>query len=256
MPDPVVITRPVAQGQALAERVQALNRQAVLFPLLDISALPDDDALRTALAQLRRYAMVAFVSPNAIDAVFRIIDSWPPEVALAVVGEGSRQALAGHGVNDANARIFRPKEATRSDSQALLETLDLEALSGKEVLLVRGETGRELLADSLRAAGVTVTPVAAYRRSAPSLDEVRRKQLRALLAADSTWVITSSEALRYLFDMAKEVEGEQGCERLRAQRLIVPHARILETAQLLDFRNVILTGSGDESLLAALQCSP
>lgn len=234
----------------------ALGRQAVLFPLLDISPLPDDGPLRTALAQLPRYAMVAFVSPNAIDAVFRIVDRWPAEVALAVVGEGSRLALARHGVTDDYARIFRPKDPARSDSQALLETLDLAALKGREVLIVRGETGRELLAESLRAAGATVTPVAAYRRSAPLLDEARREQLRGLLAVDSTWIITSSEALRHLVDMAEEVAGERGWEHLRSQRLIVPHARIQETAHLLDFRNVILTGSGDESLLAALQCSP
>lgn len=256
MPDPVVITRPLAQARPLADRVAALGREAVLFPLLDIAPLPDDSQLRLALADLERYALVAFVSPNAIDAAFCIVDKWPPQVALAVVGEGSRLALARHGLTDDNARIFRPKDAHRTDSQTLLDVLDIEALRGKTVLVVRGETGRELLADTLRAAGVDVIPIAAYRRTMPELNEQRRTQLLALLATNNDWVVTSSEALRNLLTMTEQIAGPEGLGSLRKQRLFVPHARIEETARMLDFHHVILTASGDESLLAALQCSP
>lgn len=256
MPDTVVITRPLAQARPLAERVAALGREAVVFPLLDIEPLADASELRSALADPRRYALVAFVSPNAIDAAFRVIDKWPPEVALAVVGEGSRQALARHGITDGNARIFRPRDLRRTDSQTLLEVLDLDALRGKTVLVVRGETGRELLADTLRAAGVDVIPVAAYRRTMPKLDERRRTKLLALLATNNDWIVTSTEALRNLIAMTEQVAGPEGLGRLRVQRLIVPHARIEESARKLDFLHVILTASGDESLLAALQCSP
>lgn len=256
MPDRVVITRPLAQARELAGRVAALGREPVLFPLLDIAPLPDDSQLRMTLADLERYALVAFVSPNAIDAVFRIIDKWPAQVPLAVVGEGSRQALARHGITDANARIFRPKDLLRTDSQTLLEVLDIDALRGKTVLVVRGETGRELLADTLRAAGVEVVQVAAYRRTMPQLDEQCRTQLRALLAVHNDWIVTSSEALRNLVAMTEQVAGPEGLGGLRKQRLFVPHARIEETARSLDFPHVILTASGDESLIAALQCSP
>jgi uroporphyrinogen-III synthase len=256
MPDPVVITRPLGQARELADRVAALGREALLFPLLDIAPLPDDSVLRMALTDLERYALVAFVSPNAIDAAFRIVDKWPAPVALAVVGEGSRQALARYGITDANARIFRPRDVLRTDSQTLLEVLDIEALRGKTVLVVRGETGRELLADTLRAAGVEVAQVAAYRRTMPELDERRRAQLQALLAVNNDWIVTSSEALRNLITMTEQVAGPEGLGRLQMQRLFVPHARIAETAHMLDFHHVILTASGDESLLAALQCSP
>jgi uroporphyrinogen-III synthase len=40
---------------------------------------------------------------------------------------------------------------------------------------------------------------------------------------------------------------------MQHQHLIVPHARIAETARALGFGRVTLTGSGDERLLAALQ---
>jgi hypothetical protein len=59
MPDPVVITRPLAQCQALADRVAALGREAVLLPLLEILPLPDQGELQRALAGLADYALVA-----------------------------------------------------------------------------------------------------------------------------------------------------------------------------------------------------
>src|SRR4051794_35899816 len=61
MPDPVVITRPAPQAASLAERLTALGREAVVFPLLDIQPLPDQSALRAALADVSGYALVAFV---------------------------------------------------------------------------------------------------------------------------------------------------------------------------------------------------
>jgi uroporphyrinogen-III synthase len=249
----VVITRPLTQATPFAQRVVAIGRNAVVFPLLEIHALPDPAPLRMALQDLSPYAMVAFVSPNAIDAAFGILPAWPEDVAIAVVGEGSRAALARHGVTSANARIFSPRDPKRTDSQTLLQALDLDALRGKHVLIVRGETGRELLADELRAAGVQVAQVAAYRRAAPALDEAGRLQLTRLLDEPNDWIVTSSEALRNLIEMVEQLGNGCALTKMQQQRLIVPHARIAETAEMLGIRNVILTGSGDEQLLAALQ---
>jgi uroporphyrinogen-III synthase len=256
MAGPVVITRPSAQAGALARRVAALGREAVLFPLLEIHPLPDPAALRVALDELERYALVAFVSPNAIDAAFALRPRWPAGLALAVVGEGSRQALARHGIHDGNATILRPADSRRSDSQGLLEVLDKEALRGRDVLIIRGDSGRELLADELRAAGARVTPVPAYRRCAPALDGERRARLEGLIAIPGDWIVTSSEAMRNLVEMVRQVGGDAGVAKMQQQHLLLPHERIAETARMLGFMNITQTGSGDEGLLAALQSRP
>lgn len=253
MLDPVVITRPIKQARPFAQRVAALGRNAIVFPLLEIQPLPDDAALRAALADLAGYAMVAFVSPNAIDATFNVMRSWPKGVALAVIGEGSRLALAWHGVTSANACIVSPLDPARTDSETLLDALDLQALQGKRLLIVRGETGRELLGDALRGAGIDVVQVAAYRRTAPALDEARCAQLIELLNSKNDWIVTSSEALRNLLQMAEQVSGNDGVAKILQQRIIIPHMRIAETARVLGFQQMTLTGSGDEQLLAALQ---
>jgi uroporphyrinogen-III synthase len=269
----VIITRPLAQAGALAARVSALGRRVELLPLLEIAPLADNAPLKAALADLERYAMVAFVSPNAIDAAFAHIAHWPPGVALAVLGEGSRVALAFHGITPDNATIISPRDAAHSDSEHLLATLDLESLRGRRVLIVRGDSGRELLADGLRAAGIEVVPVAAYRRSVPLLTLELGATLRRLLAQEHDWIVTSSEALRGLLHLLEQLDQENEASdadhrathqadrrstvvTLQQQHLIVPHARIAQTAAELGCSRVTLTGSGDELVLAALQSPP
>ncbi len=249
----VVITRPRAQAESLAQAVTALGRRAVVLPLLEIAALDDTSALQAALAELPSYALVAFVSPNAIDAAFAHLPGWPHGVPIGVVGEGSRAALARHGVTADKATIHCPPNAAASDSEHLLASLDLAAFAGRRVLIVRGESGRELMADTLRAAGARVDTVAAYRRSVPQLTPALAAELSALLAQPNDWIITSSEALRGLAALVRQLDPMDGFGRLKAQHLIVPHARIAETARGLGCELVTLTGSGDASLLAGLQ---
>lgn len=251
----VVITRPLAQTVLLAQRISEMGREAVVFPLLEIQALNDPAQLQATLDQLTRYEMVAFVSPNAIDAFFLHLrgKSWPDGLAIAIMGEGSRAALALHGITAENATIVSPADPARTDSETLLANLDLRKLHGKEILIIRGEGGRELLADGLRTAGVRVSQVAAYRRLAPKLTEASHGQLSRLLSSRNDWIVTSSEALRILSQMARQIDPEAGVAKMQQQHLIVPHIRIAETAQMLGFREITLTGSGDERVLAALQ---
>lgn len=249
----VVVTRPRAQADSLARAIAALGRRVAVLPLLEIAPLDDNSGLQAALRQLPSYALVAFVSPNAVDAAFAHLSAWPAGVPVAVVGEGSRLALARHGVTPDITTIHCPPDPANSDSEHLLASLDLAALAGKRVLIVRGERGRELMADTLRAAGALVEPVAAYRRSVPRLNAALASQLAGLLAGQNDWIITSSEALRGLEALVRELDPAAGPERLREQHLIVPHARIAETARALGCGRITLTGSGDARLLAAIQ---
>jgi uroporphyrinogen-III synthase len=191
----VVITRPRQQAEPLARAVAALGREPVLLPLLEISPLAEGSEpsaeLRRVLADLSSYALVAFVSPNAIDAAFAHIERWPEGVDIAVVGEGSRAALAKHGVSDGSVRIHCPKDPAYSDSEHLLQALDTASLAGRRVLVVRGEGGRELLPDALRGAGATVETVASYRRAVPEMSPQLAARLPGLLARPNDWIITS-----------------------------------------------------------------
>ncbi|MDY7572774.1 uroporphyrinogen-III synthase [Actimicrobium sp. CCI2.3] len=252
----LVITRPLAQSLGLAQVLRDGGREVVILPLLDILPLPDEAALQAVLAQLESFALVAFVSPNAIDAAFAQVATWPVSVPLAVMGEGSRRALARHGVTAGPYQITSPLDTQRTDSQTLLQALDLPRLQGQRVLIIRGDGGRELLADAMRDAGIDVQQVAAYRRVAPRLDAALRQRLTDLLAQDCDWIITSSEALQVLMGFVQQVDAETGVGKIQHKNVFVPHRRIAETAVSLGFRYVFLTGSGDEGLLTALQSRP
>ena len=250
---PVVVTRPQPQTEILAQKVAGIGRVAITFPLLEIGPLPNDAELLAALEALSSYKLVAFVGPNAIEAAFTRLPKWPAGVAIAIMGEGSRQALAAHGITDANAHIFMPADTGRSDSETLLQALDLQSLKGQRALIIRGDTGRELLADALRAAECQVTQVAAYRRFAPAMLPQVRERLDHLIRTQNDWIVTSSEALRNLVQMAKNLGGDDAVAKLQRQHFLVSHARIAENARNLGFVNVIHVGSGDERMLAALQ---
>lgn len=250
----VVITRPLAQAQAFAPQVAALGLTPVIFPLLDIAPLTDTTELLSILARLTDYALVVFVSPNAIDATFRLLQQpWPATVTIGIVGAGSRHALAQHGVDDRNCRIVAPADPEKTDSEGLFAALDQTALRGKRVLIVRGQAGRDFLTDALTGIGVTVEHVSAYMRGMPVVDATLLADLTQLIDGNCVWIVTSSEALRNLLSMAGQTGVAGAVAKLQQQRIVVPHARIAETARHSGFCSVGLTGSGDERLLAALQ---
>jgi len=247
-----VVTRPVAQATGLMRRIQSSGRQVVCFPLLEILPAQDPVRLQSVLCEVKRYALVVFVSPNAVDAALAVRPDWPAQVPLAVVGEGSRTALERYGLDDARCTIYRPRDRKQSDSESLLAELDLPALHGQEVLIVRAQTGRELLADTLRRAGAKVTLLAAYRCVAPELTVDKREILLRLLAARNDWIVTSSQSLYVLQNMVKPL-GLVPQESMRQQRLIVPHERIARVARSLGFAHITQTQFSDAHLCAALQ---
>lgn len=253
---PVVVTRPLQQAQAFASRVEALGRRVEIFPLLAIEPVEDAAELQAVLDRLDGFALVVFVSPNAIDAVFRFLAAWPARLPIGIVGEGSRAALRAHGVEERHVVIFAPPGEGKMDSEELLKVLPLDTLRGKRVLIVRGQSGRDFLSEALNERGIAVEHVAAYRRLAPPLDRRDRARLLALADHGADWVVTSSEALRNLLEMTRLAGGDDRVVKLQRQRIIVSHHRIAQTAHSLGFREVILAGSGDERLLAALQSSP
>ncbi|MBO4119579.1 fused uroporphyrinogen-III synthase HemD/membrane protein HemX [Cupriavidus gilardii] len=273
MPRPtVVVTRPAGQSRQLTEALQAAGVDVLSFPLLAIGPAADDAPLRAALARLPDFALVVFVSPNAIayalDALALAQGAapvWPESVPVAVVGPASVAALAERGIAAPRHRVISPAGAdgraadldpadARFDSEALWAQLDVPALAGREVLIVRGNGGREWLGDQLREAGATVHAVEAYQRTMPVPGSMQWQAVRDGLkpgAPPQAWLLTSSEAVRNLDRLARDNLSPQEDAALREVQCIAPHARIAEQAATLGFTRVLLAAPGDEGLLAA-----
>jgi len=274
-----VLTRPAGQSAALAARLARDGMDVFEFPLIEIAPVEDPLPLRDALATLERYALVVFVSPNAIDhGLAELSLPWPKAVPAAAIGPGSVAALARHGLAPPAIEVICPAGADagearvkgagngngddaasqRFDSESLWAALEARfgegGLAAKDVLIVRGDGGREWLAERLREAGANVQAVAAYRRRVPQASPDAWSRARALLAGvPHAWLVTSSEGLRNLETMARAQLSAAEFSALRHAPLVAPHPRIAETARALGFDRITQSGPGDERIAAALR---
>lgn len=243
----ILVTRPAAQAATLAERIADEGGEPVLFPLLEIGPADDLAPLDAAIAKLDDYAIAIFISPNAVEySLPRILERrvWPVDLTAAVIGPGTTAQLAHYGIENAIA------PSTRFDSEGVLElpAFQAERVAGKRILILRGNGGRELLAETLRARGGEVDCVTCYHRAAPTDGEAIVSRLRN--NALDALTISSSEGLRNLLALL----DTDAIERLRRLPVFVPHRRIAEVAAELCLANVVLTGPADAGIVESL-CS-
>jgi uroporphyrinogen-III synthase len=236
----IVVTRPREQAHDLAQRITTLGGKPLLFPLLEIEAVPDDQSLREQISRLQQTDLAIFISPNAVRygmAAIRAAGDVPLGLSIAAVGQGSAKALHELGVVD----VVVPSE--RFDSESLLALPQLQNISGRHVMIFRGDGGRELLGDTLKARGANVEYVTCYLRRKPELDIGM-----LVAAAPDAITVTSSEALAFLWQMLEEA----GCTRLAAVPIFLIHERIAALARQQGWQQVFVTESGDDGLLSGL----
>lgn len=233
----IVITRPREQALELTQRIQQQGGNALLFPLLDITAAHDQVALHAFAHQVTTYDLLIFISPNAVKYGMAALGQLSPSIKVASVGQSSAQALRDAGVT----HVIAPTE--RFDSESLLALPELTQVTGQRIAILRGDGGRELLGDSLTARGAQVEYVTCYQRSKSQLD------IAALQAAQPDALsVTSSEALTHLWQMLDNNDKA----RLSTLPLFVPHPRIAALAHTQGWQKIFTTASGDDGLLAAL----
>jgi uroporphyrinogen-III synthase len=245
----VIVTRPAAQAREWVPRLRALGVDAVSLPLLGIEPAPEPESVRGAWTQLPGTALVMFVSANAVSGFFDArppgID-WPPDATAGSTGPGTSAALRAAGVPD--PQIAEPDPAGPFDTEALWRRIAHRAWAGRRVLVVRGEGGRDWLAEQLRQAGAEVGFVAAYRRVAPELqgDALRLVQAAAAEPAAHCWHFSSSEAIENLLRACPQADWS-------GSRAMATHARIGETARRAGFGRVDLVGVQPQDVAAHLR---
>ena len=193
----VLITRPAHQAEPLARLIEQAGGSAVRFPTIEIAPPADPAALAAVLERLSGFDIAVFASVNAVEQVCARLAarerSWPPRLAAFGVGRATVAALE-------RCAIQAQAPAQRFDSEGLLALPALSQPAGRNVVIFRGEGGRELLAETLRARGARVTYAECYRRVRPRTDiaPVRERLGRGEI---QVVCITSSEGLRNLVAM-------------------------------------------------------
>ena len=240
----VVLTRPRAAAEPLARALQAEGANVFVFPALAIEPLAPTPGLEALLSKLAQCDLAIFVSANAVEhglAMARRAGPWPASLRVAAIGEATAEALRNSGI----ARVISPPE--RHDSEGLLALGEMQAVKGQNIVVFRGEGGRERIREVLEERGATVSYAECYRRVRPESDT------RTLLAAWRRGEVhavsaLSAETLRNFVAML----GPES-ETLPARAtLVVPHPAIGGIAEARRFGAVRVTAHGAEAMIDAL----
>ncbi|MGE7990741.1 uroporphyrinogen-III synthase [Pseudomonas sp. NPDC089554] len=245
----LLLTRPLDECAALAQQLAAADIASHSLPLLAIEPLVLDAAQQQRLAGLGQYQAIIVVSKPAA----RLLLERVSEAGL----EAPRQGW--FTVGEATAAILQAQQLqvayppAGDDSEALLALPALRqaiAAQGARVLIVRGEGGRELLAERLAEQGASVDYLELYGRRLPKYAHgslvrlVEGERLNGL-------VVSSGQGFEHLLQLA-------GADwtRLAKLALFVPSPRVAALAKAAGAQQVVdCRGASAAALLAAVQRS-
>jgi uroporphyrinogen-III synthase len=276
----VVITRPAGDAQAWVDALQAAGYQALALPLIDVGPVRNLQPVQQAWAQWPNFQAVMFVSAQAVRYFFerqpaemrsdaeRVDDAfqashsassaiWVNGPRCWATGPGTHKALLQAGVPE--ACIDSPaSDAAQFDSEALWQRVSAKVKVGQPVLIVRGHdvnaqpdaalngTGRDWLAQQLKAAGAAAQFVVAYERRAPVWSAEQKKQACEAATNGSVWCFSSSQAIQ---NLSRTVPTQSWAQA----RCVATHPRIAQAAQALGFGGIRLSKPSLADLLVSLE---
>lgn len=243
----VMVTRPKPQGEELCKLIQQAGGRAIYFSTLEIAPPKDSITFSQQITALDRYDWLIVVSQHAVYQSAELIHArWPifPEkLKIAAVGESTAKALQA-----ANLPVHIYPHDNWS-SEGLLYLPVFQKMVGKKIALLRGEGGRELLADELIKRGAELTRIIAYHRRLPTLP---LQKYRDLLQANEIDIIicASCESMRNL----KSLLGEASWPKVWTVPLLVTSQRIATQAEKLGYKTIFLTDHAQHhAILQALE---
>ncbi|MCK5639741.1 MAG: uroporphyrinogen-III synthase [Gammaproteobacteria bacterium] len=242
----VLVTRPAHQAGPLCKLIQAAGGRAISYPVLDIGEPEDTSVLHEQLDRLNDFDIAIFISPNAVQRAFPMIEAHgglPADIKVATVGRGSARELK---------HLGREPDIcpdARFDSETLLAMDEMTDVDGKAIIIFRGVGGRGILANTLRERGADVEYAEVYRRFRPEADNTVLIQAWEQGELDII-TATSSEGLHNLYAMA----GDAGHSYLRETPLIVISERTVIVAEELGFDGpvIVARAASDEAMVEAV----
>ncbi|MBL0437734.1 uroporphyrinogen-III synthase [Aeromonas caviae] len=236
-----LVVRPAAQANQLVQMLRQLGHAPLCCPLLETRPGCDLPHLGE---MLREADLVIAVSMHAVHFAHYFLlqtgQTWP-HIDYFAVGQASADAFA-----EAGIQALCPADPR---SEGLLALPALQGVSGRRVLILRGNDGRDLIARTLASRGALVHYCATYERHYPDLDGDALTRHWQAAGLDSL-LITSGELLQRLLALVPGPQHPWLYDRL----LVVPSPRVAEMAEGAGFtRIVIAQGASNQALVAALE---
>lgn len=219
----------------------------MLAPLLSIAPPLNPSTAKSLLNAAEPWDWLIFISANAVRGVLGV-DGWMGPVAgatrLAAVGEATATALAEAGLT------VDLVPYPQFNSEALLADPRMVQVAGQRVLIVRGEGGREHLAETLRERGADVAYAEVYRRVPVSIEAFSSSLNLWQEANFDAVVVTSGEALAHLTGLLRET----GLDSHPRPVLVVPSERIANQAAEQGWPGILIAEqASDEGIVQAIK---
>lgn len=235
----VLITRPFEDAKALQALLAKAGIQSEVQPLVEIVPGSELNQLPSLVEQAD---ILIAVSKHAILQAASKLKHWPSAPTYLAVGLATRrhwQQLHQH-------PIICPEPQT---SEGLLQLPELESVKSANILILRGQSGRELLAEELAQRGARVNYCECYQRLPIELQGqscIQHWQQQQV----SHWVATSAEQLNQVEQLCPV--AEKGW--LHQLKLITVSPRLAAQAQTLGFHHIELSQSANNAdLLSTLK---
>jgi len=235
-PPGILILRPVQQAATTIDAVTHQGWRAVHFPTIEITPAGNFD--RPKAQQIIEAAdWLVFISQNAVSYFLEAARGWPVQNKnIAAVGSATARLLQDKGLHV----MTQPQQDF--SSEGLLDSAEFSDISEQRVVIVRGNGGREKLAESLGERGAMVSYLEVYERRLADSDP---QQLLPLWPDDIQAIIaTSNQLLDNLVTLCKDTLGDA----LYHKPVVVMSERMRSHATHSGFKNIWLAerSSNDE----------
>lgn len=247
----IVVTRPLKQADQARDKLQAAGAKVSLFPLLEIAPVASAELIRQQLAATRHYDCIIFISTNAVEYACELGgDEFLHNLRhcqVGAIGKRTAEALTGRHIP---VHLLPESGFTSEDFLALAA---LKKVNQQKFLIIRGEGGRELLAETLRQRGAQVDYANVYRRICPA-DSTAEQLIRQYHQQPIDIIaLTSGESLHNLLVLTNKTKINN-TKWLKQTALLVGSQRIAEDARQAGFMADIIVAKdpADQSMQEAL----
>jgi len=246
----IVVTRPEKQSVNVSQRLTNLGAEVIRFPLIAIEAPADRPLLITKLKALDTYDYLIFTSRNAVEMAFEALTEAVSEksiiqllanTTITAVGKQTAETLAERGV------VVSIVPDALFNSEALLELDTFNEVASKRIAIIRGDSGRDVLRETLFQRGASVEYIDAYRRVCPVSNLLPLVKCQQNIGIDII-LLTSVEGLTNLFKLGG------GQDWLNRMTLLVGSKRISDAADKIDHQGRIIVADdpSDDKMISGL----
>ncbi|GHE88555.1 uroporphyrinogen-III synthase [Thalassotalea profundi] len=241
----ILVPRPKAQGEKLAQQLILAGFKPLCHPIMTYNSNANEAIIRHHLIE-HKPTILVFVSIAAVEFAQQhfSINQWQSLSdieAIIAVGSSTQEALKRYNIESLCPNSFD------SEGMLALPILEQPSLSHCRVTIVRGEDGREYLAQNLEKKGAKVNFLSVYEKvwlefAADQAQQWRQSQINCI-------VVTSNAFLNHLVQI---IDISDDYWKNHCFWFVISE-RVAVCATALGLRNVINThGATNQAIITTL----